>query len=160
MIDELINREDLTTKERIAKVEKILEGYGTILKGANLEALTDYILGEDLKNPDRMKMRNTEYPFMSDRQLRRRHAEESPVNHADHIASNGRNYGKPSRRKRSKYENAFMDRTAKSRNKERRKTYNDFKYGRSPGIFTVNIKTGEKTVHDSEKYEEFYGQSS
>jgi hypothetical protein len=157
MVDELIKRKDLTTAERIAEVDKFIESYGALPKGANIEKLTDYILGEELSDPDRMKMRNKEYPFMSERQLRRRHAEEAPVSHANNIASNGRNCGKPARRKRSKYENAFLDRTVKSRNRERRKTYNDFKYGRSAGVFSVDIETGEKIVHDPEKYEEFYG---
>jgi hypothetical protein len=161
-INKLLSRKDLTTAERIAEVEKFLDDYiaihGAFPEGANIEELTDYILAEELNDPDRMKMRNNEYPFMSERQLRRRHSKEVPISRAENIASNGRDYRKPARRKRSKHENAFMDRKVKSRNKERRKTYNDFKYGRSPGIFTVDIETGKKTIHDPEKYEKFYGE--
>ncbi|TWJ96976.1 hypothetical protein CHCC20493_2494 [Bacillus licheniformis] len=40
-----------------------------------------------------------------------------------------------------------VDEQARSRNKERRKRYIDFINGRSPGQFTVNIATGEKTIH-------------
>jgi hypothetical protein len=137
-----------------------------------LKALADLILYEELSDKRKNKISVEEYPILSDLQLARRQTGvhqrkpkpgdlpnpvEVPLSWAENYGTDGRNYRYPSRRKRTDFENLWMDEMTVSRNKERRKTYNDFKYGRSTGVFTVNIQTGEKTIHNEEKYTEVYG---
>ncbi|WP_236251206.1 hypothetical protein [Bacillus sp. NSP9.1] len=84
---------------------------------------------------------------MSDRMEKTRRSGETSEKMAEEYDEFGKNQGKPARRRLSTYEGIQMDRCAKARNKERRKKYSDFVKGKTPGQFTVNITTGEKTIH-------------
>jgi len=151
--------------ERITVVDIITDCYDA--DEHDLKRLSDFLVHEELtdKHPD--KMSREEYPFMSDTQLARRisgrHRKkdgngilEVPLHLAENNGTDGRNYNYPDRRKRTWQEGMFIDERAQSRNKERRKTYNDFIYGRTKGVYTVDIDSGVKTIHNEEKYEEIY----
>lgn len=102
-----------------------------------LEQLANLALYEELTDKSQYKTRDAEYPFLSDMQLARRQTGanerntgvqkgESPYAAAATIATDGRNYKTPTRRKRSHYENVLHDANAAIRNKERRRKYNEF----------------------------------
>lgn len=69
-------------EQRRQQVEDMIEQYykdvGTYPKSAVLENLGSYLLADDLKNKDVDKVTNTEYPILSDIQLKRR-ARKQPV---------------------------------------------------------------------------------
>jgi hypothetical protein len=116
---------------RIVRIEELTEGYyakaGEIPDNVALERLSDLILYEELTDPNIHKVAHTEYPFLSEHQFDRRDSRESAVGDAiDNSANDGRRHTKPTRRSRSDYENNFIDKKAKVRNKERRKTYQEF----------------------------------
>jgi hypothetical protein len=101
-----------------------------------LDALADAILHEELTDPHPDKITRNEYPIMSEFQLARRkegvHAAkgkfpkgEIPLNAVSLLATDGKTYRKPKRAKRTDKEYMQMD-SAKSRNKERRRKYNEF----------------------------------
>ena len=80
-----------------------------------------------------MKVRNNEYPIMSDTQIQRRQegtrqrkgGSEVPLKAAFGLAADSLNHGIPRRRKRTINEMLRSDR-AKSRNKERHQQYREF----------------------------------
>jgi hypothetical protein len=124
---------------RLVKIEKLTEEYfaktGEMPDAIALERLSDLCLYEELTDSDRMKVRNNEYPFLSETQMARRqeglHARggtsgEVPLSAADSLGSDGRNYGIPTRRERNSRENRFVDKEAKIRNKERKQKYMEF----------------------------------
>lgn len=109
-----------------------------------LDQLANLALYEELTDKSQYKTREAEYPFLSDLQMARRQTGanerntgvqkgESPFKAASTIASDGRDYANPTRRKRSTYENLLQDEQAKIRNKERRRKYNEFT-GKQPVI--------------------------
>lgn len=138
-VDDLIaqNIEDRT--ERIAAVHALTEAYtdstGVRPDGVQLERLADYILREELTDPDPYKVANSEYPFLSERQLELRRKREVPLKVAEETGTDGKNYVRPRRRKRSRYENWYVDYAVKLRNKERAAQY---KRDTAPGP-VVNI---------------------
>lgn len=112
-----------------------------------LEQLTNLALYEELTDKSQYKTRDAEYPFLSDMQMARRQTGanerntgvqkgESPFKAASTIATDGRDYANPTRRKRSTYENLLQDEQARIRNKERRRKYNAFT-GKQPVITYV-----------------------
>jgi hypothetical protein len=132
-------RGELPRELRLVKIEELTEGYyaktGEMPDGVALERLADLCLYEELTDDDRMKVRNNEYPFLSETQLARRqeglHARggtsgEVPLAAAESVGTDGRSYGIPTRRERNKRENRFVDKEAKIRNKERKHTYVEF----------------------------------
>jgi hypothetical protein len=134
--------EDLPREERMQAVYALTEAYRDIVgawpEDKALERLADVILSDELRDTDRMKVRNTEYPFMSARQLERRRDGESPLKIAKETGTDGRDYRVPSRRKRSTYELIFVDANARIRNKERAAQYRkDTAVG---AVHTYNIK--------------------
>ncbi|MEH7456354.1 hypothetical protein V7183_03735 [Bacillus sp. JJ1127] len=52
-----------------------------------IERLSDLLLYEELHDNDRMKVRNNEYPIISERQLSRRHSGEVSMKVAEEIRS-------------------------------------------------------------------------
>lgn len=124
-LDEFIAQGIEDRAERISAVGRYTEE-NPQLDGNQLERLADYILREELTDTDRMKSRNNEYPFMSERQIDRRRAEEVPLKVAEEVGIDGRNYREPVKRKRTFRENLLSDKYAKSRNKERRAKYRAF----------------------------------
>lgn len=156
---DVINRE-----ERITLIQRITHDYMTahaeytqcaidnwLEKGCNgerpitvsvnttlLERLADAILDEELTDPDPHKVAHTEYPFFSDWQLDLRRDRESSFKVTEETGTDGRDYRVPKRRKRTNHENAFIDRTAKSRNKARAAQY---KRDTSPGeVVPYNLR--------------------
>mgnify|MGYP000910974900 CR=1 FL=1 len=102
-----------------------------------LEQLANLALHEELTDKSQYKVREEEYPFLSDMQMARRtdgaherntgvQKGEAPFTNAETIATNGRNYAVPKRRKRSIHEDLLRDEQAMIRNKERRRKYNEF----------------------------------
>lgn len=101
---------------------------------AMLERLANAILNEELTGQDSAKATREEYPFLSDTQLARRrdgvHVREGggvrgemSISAAGNLGTDGRDYREPTRRWRTPEENAFMDRTVKSRNRKRAAQY-------------------------------------
>lgn len=128
--------------ERMAAVQALIDRYinehGAPPDPAQLERLTDYILREELTDPNRMKVRDSEYPFLSERQLDRRYESEYAEELADDYDSNGRNCAKPERRRRIAKEQRFIDRESKQKNRARNAQY---KRDTSPGaIKTYNLR--------------------
>jgi hypothetical protein len=132
-------RGELPREVRLVKIEDLTEAYyaktGEMPDAVALERLADLVLYEELTDDDRMKVRNNEYPFLSETQLARRqeglHARggtsgEVPLSAADSVGSDGKSYGIPTRRERNKRENRFVDKEAKIRNKERKHNYTEF----------------------------------
>jgi hypothetical protein len=134
-------RGELPRELRLVKIEQLTEEYfaktGEMPDGTALEKLADLCLYEELTDDDRMKVRNNEYPFLSDTQLARRqegkHARkqdnpniEVPLGIAGNYGVDGRTHDYPTRRVRSERENRFVDKEARIRNKERKKAYDEF----------------------------------
>lgn len=138
--------------ERMAAVQALIDRYveakGSVPDRAQLERLTDYVLREELTDPDPYKSEHNEYPILSEIQLARRREGrrgsantnvrgETPIkfdgddeNTSDkhsgtgvYLASDGRDYRKPIRRTRSKSELIYVDEHAKIRNKQRAEQY-------------------------------------
>ncbi|WP_145412485.1 hypothetical protein [Paenibacillus xylanexedens] len=127
--------------ERMAAVSALIDSYvavhGVSPDAAQLDRLSDYILREELTNTDRMKSRNEEYPFLSERQFERRRENEVPLEVAEEYGADGRNYRVPKRRKRSTKELIHVDEHARIHNELRAKRY---KRDTSPGeVVTYNL---------------------
>lgn len=154
MITELYQRTkagELDRIERIKEINALVEAYhdsvGKSPDSAALERMANLIIYEELSDPHPDKMAREEYPIMSETQREERIKSEASEKLAEEYGADGRNYKVPTRRKRSSYEEKFVDRAARARNKERRNRYNDFVKGKSEGQFTVNIATSEKFIH-------------
>lgn len=120
--------EDITDRdERIAAVNGLLEAYvdsvGETPDSAECERLADYILREELNDSNPHKVAHTEYPFFSEYQLERRHNREVSLWVADALGTDGEDHRPKKRRMRSKWENEYIDRHVKIRNKERARQY-------------------------------------
>ena len=148
-VDEIIaaNIEDRT--ERMSAVRVLVAGYidenGTPPDPTQLERLTDYILREELSNPNRMKMREMEYPFLSARQMERRQDKEYSLSLAESYDTDGVNRAKPERRHRTAKEIRFIDKAAQAKNRARKAQY---KRDTSPGLidkYNLRDTDGELT---------------
>lgn len=131
--------------KRMQLIDELIESYiaatGQRPDSVQLDRLATLCLREELTDKhDKWKAKHEEYPFLSDSQYLKRTWKDVDISAVDATTAEE---GK--RRTRTKYENNYMDKTVKSREKERRKRYRDFKNGKSDGILTVNIKTGEIT---------------
>jgi hypothetical protein len=115
---------------RFTKIESLIEDYfaktGEMPDSVILERMADICLYEELTDTDRMKVRNNEYPFLSETQFEERRSAEASFKLAEEQGVDGRNYKPPVRRDRTTKENKFMDENARIRNRERRKTYHEF----------------------------------
>lgn len=141
-VTDLIAQNITDRPERMAAVHALTDAYfdsvGSFPDAAELERLSDYILREELTDTDRMKTRNTEYPFLSEHQFARRQGGEASDAAAEDYGVDGRNYSAPSRRKRSKGEGMLVDQYAKIRNKARAAQY---KRDTAPGPeITYNLR--------------------
>jgi hypothetical protein len=124
-------RGELPREVRLVRIEALTEDYfartGDMPDGKALERLADLCLYEELYNTSLTKMQDEEYPIMSERQFdRRQNAEFATGERLDQNASDGQEHGKPTRRSRSEYENRFVDKKARIRNKDRKKRYAEF----------------------------------
>lgn len=113
---------NLTRQARFKAIEALTEEYyaanGKMPDAGELDRLSSLCLYEELTDDTPWKTRNTEYPIHSEEQQRVIEKNESMVNPPDGA-------GKPTRRKRSDYENTVANK-AKSRNIERKKAYREF----------------------------------
>lgn len=103
---------------------------GRQLTNEERDAISDYVLREELADNHPDKITREEYPFMSTSQLNRRRMRETSVKAAMYYDTDRIDRRPPRRRKRSKYENIYVDQYAKSRNLRRRRAYNAFVAGR------------------------------
>lgn len=130
-LQQATKRGEMPREVRLVKIEQLTEEYYAKTHETPdekaLERLADLCLYEELTDPNIHKVAHTEYPFLSEHQFDRRDNRESAVGDAiDNSASDGRKHTKPTRRTRTDYENGFVDKKAKIRNKERKKTYHEF----------------------------------
>ena len=153
--------------ERMAAVQALIDRYvaenGVTPDGPQIIRLTDYILREELTDPDPYKSEHNEYPILSEIQLSRRREGrrgsantnvrgETPIRsdgddettsdkHSPagvYLASDGKDYRRPIRRTRSKNELIYVDEHAKIRNRVRAEQY---KRDTAPGtVVTYNLR--------------------
>lgn len=121
-----ISNRDIRAEEIKSLTDAYVETVEELPDEFELERLADLLLYEELHDKDRMKVRNNEYPFLSERQLLRRRSEETFDKMYEEYSVDKRNHKAPIRRVRSRRENHIIDRDARIRNKERRKIYREF----------------------------------
>lgn len=113
----------VTSEDRKRRVNEIIAENPSV----DINRLADVLLYDKLYNPSLTKMQDEEYPIMSERQFDRRESREvKSTNGMDGNAADGKDHGRPTRRERSGYENRFVDKKARIRNKERKKEYHEF----------------------------------
>jgi hypothetical protein len=123
---------ELPREPRLSRIDDLIEDYffftnGEMPDAVALERLADLVLYEELFNPSLTKMQDEEYPIMSERQFdRRQSAEIATGTRMDNNAADGQKHITPTRRNRTDYENLWMDKRAKSLNKERKRKYTEF----------------------------------
>lgn len=126
-VTDLIAKGIADRAERMIAVQALTDAYidstGEQPDPTELERLTDYILREELLDPDPYKIAHTEYPFMSERQLDLRRDREMSATAAETVGVDGQNYRRPKRRQRTDYENWRVDVGAKIRNEQRAQQY-------------------------------------
>ncbi|WP_157349624.1 hypothetical protein [Bacillus sp. EE-W1] len=121
-----ISNRDTRAEEIKSLTDAYTETVGKLPDEFQLGRLADLLLYEELHDKDRMKVRNNEYPFLSERQLLRRRSEETSDKMYEEYSVDKRNHKAPIRRVRSRRENRLIDRDARIRNKERRRIYREF----------------------------------
>lgn len=163
--------------KREEAVKLLAEKYLGSIDANSVGRLANILMHEELTNSNPDKMTSEEYPIMSDYQLaRRQHGKhrkkakandlptrmEVPLSWAENYGHDGKNYSYPTRRQRDDYENEWIDEESLSKNEEIREKYNAFVKGKlirdgrrvrrvfSKGLFTVDIETGNKTIHSQE----------
>jgi hypothetical protein len=130
-LQQATKRGEMPREVRLGRIEALAEEYfakaGEMPDAVALERMSDLILYEELTDMNPDKMTSEEYPIMSEHQFDRRDNRESVVGaEIENSPADGRKHLKPTRRVRSDYENKFVNKKAKIRNKERKKAYNDF----------------------------------
>jgi hypothetical protein len=130
-LQQATKRGEMPRKERMGRIEALAEDYfakaGEMPDVVALERMADLVLYEELTDNNEHKISQTEYPFLSERQYDRRDSREvKSKNDMDGNAADGQKHGRPTRRDRSDYENRFVDKKARIRNKERKKEYHEF----------------------------------
>ncbi|WP_026593015.1 hypothetical protein [Bacillus sp. UNC437CL72CviS29] len=123
---EAISNRDVRAEEIKSLTDAYVGTVGERPEPKQLERLADLLLYEELSDTHPDKVAREEYPIMSDHQLSRRHSGEVSMKVAEEYGVDRRNYKPPIRRKRTRKETWKIDREAKSRNEERRKTYREF----------------------------------
>jgi hypothetical protein len=107
--------------KRMKLIEDLTEAYvtqtGERPDPTQLDRLATLILREELTDATPWKTRNTEYPITSERQEDEYAKKRVPLSAAIDRGVDGDSHGLPTRRKRSKAENAYMDRSYKGRGK-------------------------------------------
>ncbi|WP_051621245.1 hypothetical protein [Paenibacillus sp. UNC451MF] len=126
-VTKLLQLRIIDRSSRMETVQALIERYweqaGKSPDSAQLERLTDYILQEELQDPDPYKMSHNDHPIMSAWQYDLRRQRESSLKIAEEIGSDGKRYSAPHRRRRSKVEMLFMDEQARIRNAQRASQY-------------------------------------
>jgi len=148
-------RGELPRSLRFIKIESLIDDYfvrtSEMPDGIMLERLSDLCLQEEISDTNVHKVAHTEYPFLSETQLARRREgrhikkdakrKEVSFEAASTFGVDGRDHRRPTRN----VFDDFSDDQTKITNKKRKKLYSEFISGKLPGLFTVNISTGEKT---------------
>jgi hypothetical protein len=151
-LQQATRRGELPRELRLVKIEALTEAYfaatGEVPDATACERLADLCLYEELTDDDEHKVSRNVYPILSDTQIARRqegkHTRkdglkgEVPLSAASTIGSDGRNHGKLTRRDRNTSENNFVNKEARSRNKDRRKKYVEFT--KIQPVFTIKIR--------------------
>jgi len=111
----------LDRRSRFAAIKRLTDEYiaatGRRPDPAQLDRLATLCLYEEVTDATPWKTRNTEYPVHSERQREEIEKHEVGMAPLEYLANDGQKHEKPTRRKRSKAENAYMDRSYKSRGK-------------------------------------------
>lgn len=119
---------------RMAAVEALIDEYvgavGERPDGDILEQLTDYILREELLDPNPYKVSQNDYPILSESQMQLRYEREYGLELAENHGADGRSRATPTRRRRTAKEERFVDRLARMKNRKRNAQY---KRDTSPG---------------------------
>ena len=115
---------------RIAEMDRLIERYFAerheMPDAGQVERLADLCLREELTDSHPDKMTREEYPFISERQFATRYVKESSMKIAEEYGTDGVNHRVPTKRKREKRENAWMDRKVKAKNAEMKRKYREF----------------------------------
>jgi len=94
--------------KRIASIAVLIECYvsltGNTPDSSQLNRLSNYILKEELSDPNVYKIAHNEYPFLSEWQMKLRHDRETGLKAVEETGADGLNYRKPTRRRRSHFE--------------------------------------------------------
>jgi len=117
------------------------EAAGDWPDGLVLERLTNAILEEELYSDDNYYVKHTEYPILNERKHESRTYKDVKPEGLETVDSGGKNQRKPTKRKRGKRENAFVDKHTRSKNRERRKKYVEFT--KVQPVKRWNMYTGE-----------------
>lgn len=125
-VTDVIGRDIKDRMKRMADVERFLVANERKLTDFEQTILTDYILREELSDPNPHKVTHTEYPFFSDYQFERREDRELSDKAVVYRGSDGRDHSPP-----LAYRNPFRDNVARVRNGNRRRKYAAFKAGES-----------------------------
>ncbi|OIN67407.1 hypothetical protein BLD48_05825 [Exiguobacterium sp. KRL4] len=108
---------------------------------ALIERLTNALLHEELTDPTPWKSQQSEYPVYSENMLDKKSQKNVPQELASEYGMDRKNHGRPVRRKRTKSELAFADRTVKSRERARKASYRAFVQGEDvPVRLRVSVK--------------------
>lgn len=130
---------------RMQIVEDLTECYreaaGDWPDGLVLERLTNAILEEELYSDDNYYVKHTEYPILNERKYESRTRKDVKSEGLETVDTGGKNQRKPTKRKRGKYENAFIDKHTRGKNRERRKKYQEFT--KVQPVKRWNMHTGE-----------------
>lgn len=128
---------NLSRDARFKAIEALTEEYyaanGKMPDAGALDRLATLCLYEEVTDDTPWKTQNTEYPIHSERQQREIEENETRMSPPEDA-------GKPTRRRRSDYENTVANRV-KSRNIERKKAYREFT--KVQPIKHWNAQTGE-----------------
>lgn len=116
------------------------------LDTALIDRLTDAVLDEELTDKNEHKIAHNEYPFMSDYQLELRRDRETGLKAVEETGTDGRDYRKPTKRRRTNYENWRVDRDAKGRNADRQAQYRRDTSAGSLVTYNVRDNGGELTA--------------
>jgi hypothetical protein len=130
-LQQATKRGEMPREVRLGRIEELAEDYyakaGEMPDSTALERMADLCLYEELTDTNEHKISQTEYPFLSERQFDRRdNREVKSTTGMDGNAADGQKHGVPTRRKRTDYENRFVDKKTRIRNKERKLTYVEF----------------------------------
>ncbi|MFH5187071.1 hypothetical protein ACHHV8_33310 [Paenibacillus sp. TAB 01] len=126
-VNQLVLRGILDRSVRMNEIRKLIESHTGSMNHkpdtTQLERLADYILKEELTDPNPYKMSHTPYPILSPWQQELRYRREVTLKVAEEIGADGQRYAAPKRRHRSTKELLLLDEQARIRNAERAAQY-------------------------------------
>lgn len=128
------NKSEMSRNQRTWAVQYYTDEYvrqtGERPEWSALDRLATLILDDEITDRDRMKIRNNEYPIMSDDQQERRDREVISIKWAEEVGTDGRdnrpNTRGMNRKMRDVTNGHLRDDSVHARNKERRKKYREF----------------------------------